>query len=160
MAIFCNSGQWFTDVDGQERPSIDWAILQNGPIALFHKPAVLQETIVWLQQRGYVIAEADCSKAETGEDVLAVLCHALGFAPHSSLDGFNDYCWQVEVPDEAGFVLVLRHFNRVDRRLATDLLDILAGTSWSKLLLGQRFFTLVQTDDPKLDFPPLGGHAP
>jgi hypothetical protein len=163
MAAFRDSDLSYTDDAGQVRASLDWAILQNGPVALFHMPAVLRDAVTWLEQRGYTVATADCGPDPSKQGVLDAIAAALGFPTGANLDGFDDNCWQLEVPDEGGFALALLHYDRVaaaDRQLAEAVLDILAGSAWHKLLFGQRLICLVQSDDPRLTFRPVGGRTP
>jgi hypothetical protein len=163
VAAFRDEDLSYTDDAGQVRDSLDWAILQKGPVALFHKLAVLDDAVAWLKQRGYTVATADCRPDPSKRGVLDAITAALGFPTGANLDGFNDYCWQLEVPDDGGFGLVLLHYDGVvaaDRELAGTVLDILAGSAWHKLLFGRRLICLVQSDDPRLTFGPVGGRAP
>jgi hypothetical protein len=82
-----------------------------------------------------------------------------------NLDAFNDcmrdvvdqrYGW---LPDAAGLVLVFMGYDGFATRRpgpAHAVLDIMAVRSRSALLVGRRLLTLVQTDDPKLRFEPVG----
>lgn len=163
MAAFRESDLWYTDDNGQERESLDWALLKNGPVALFHKPEVLDDAVAWLRRHAYSVAVVNCGLDPSERGVLDAITTALGFPEGPNLDGFNDYCWQVEVPDNGGLALVLLRYHRVaaaDRRLAKDVLDILAGSAWDKLLFGRRLICLVQSDDPRLTFAPIGGRVP
>lgn len=163
MATFRESDTSYTDAAGHQRDALDWAILQNGPVALFFKPAVLEDAVRWLKQRGYTVATADCESDPSKQGILDSITAALGFPSCANLDGFDDYCWQLEVPDDGGFALVLLHYDQVataDQKLAEAVLDILAGSAWHKLLFGRRLICLVQSDDPRLTFGSVGGHAP
>lgn len=163
MAAFSDSDISCSDEAGQARPALDWTLLQNGPIALFHKRAVLDDAVAWLKRHDYAVALADCGPDPSQQGVVDAIATALGFPSGSNLDGFNDYCWQLDVPDEGGFALVLLQYHRVaaaDRKTAKSLLDILAGTAWDNLLFGRRFLCLVQSDDPRLNFGPVGGFDP
>jgi hypothetical protein len=163
VAAFRDSDLSYTDDAGREQNALDWRILQNGPVALFHKAAVLDEAIAWFTRRGYTVATADCGSDPSKQGVLDAITGALGFPAGANLDGFDDYCWQLEVPDEGGFALALLHYDRVvsaDRQLAETLLDILARSAWHKLLFGRRLICLVQSDSPSLTFGPVGGRAP
>jgi Barstar (barnase inhibitor) len=160
MAVFRDSELTYIDDSGQERQRLDWAILQCSPLALYYRPGVLDSDMAWLKRHGYTVAVADCGK---DPNIVDAICESLGFPPGASLDGFNDYCWQIEVPDDGGFALALLHYNRVakrDRKLAEQVLDIIANCARDKLLFGRRFVCLVQSDDPKIDFRPVGGQAP
>ncbi len=163
VATFRDSDLSFTDETGQDREALDWALLRNGPVALFHKPAVLEDAVTWLSRRGYTVATANCGPDPSKQGVLDAITTALGFPAGPNLDGFNDYCWQLEVPDNGGFALVLLQYHRVaeaDRKLAESVLDILADCAWHKLLFGRRFICLVQSDDPRLNVGPVGGRVP
>ena len=47
----------FKELEGYDR--IDWDLLQNGSITLFWRSRYLEETIDWLRQNRYKIAEFD-----------------------------------------------------------------------------------------------------
>jgi hypothetical protein len=163
VAVFRDSELSYTDDSGQDRERLDWAILKCGPVALFHQPAVLDDALTWLKRYGNTVAVVDCGRDPSPQGVLAAITAALCFPPGANLDGFNDYCWQLEVPDEGGFALALLRYDRVannNHKLAEDLLGVLAGAAWDKLLFGRRLICLVQSDDPQLAFRPVGGHAP
>jgi Barstar (barnase inhibitor) len=147
------------------RERLDWALLQCGPIALFHKPHVLAAFALWLKQHGYVIAEADCGSCDSKTALLNTICQALGVpeGPNPNLDSFNDECRNIEVPEDGGSSLVLLRFDRVTKRLpeiAEQVLDILANASRDQLLFGRRFLCLVQSDNPQVHFGPVGGLVP
>lgn len=161
MAAFRDSE--LLDADGSDRERLDWALLKNGPVALFHKPALLDEAVAWLRRNGYTVAIADCGPDPSKRGVLDAITAAWEFPPGANLDGFNDYCWQLEVPDDGGLAVILLHYDRVaaaDRKLAQTVLDILASAAWDKLLFGRRLICLVQSDDPGLHFGPVGGREP
>ncbi len=150
---------------GQLRERLDWALLKCGPIALFHQPAVLSASALWLKQHGYVIAEADCGSCDSKTAVLGTIGQALGFpdGPNPNLDSFNDDFYNIEVPEDGGYALVLLRFDRVAKklpRIAEELLNILANASRDQMLFGRRFLCLVQSDNPELHFGPVGGLAP
>lgn len=163
MAAFDEAALISTDGSGRER--LDWAMLRYGPIALFRKPAVLTESVVWLEKHGYTVANANCEACETKEELLWSIGDALDFhrGPFPNLDAFNDDCRNIQVPENSGFAIVLQSFDRVAAKLpevARGILDIFARTSWDNLLFGRRFLCLVQSNDPWIQFGPVGGHEP
>jgi hypothetical protein len=162
VGVFRESDLSYID-DGHEREALDWALLKNGPVALFYKPAVLDDAVAWLRRRAYSIVVADCGAEPSKQGVLDAITVALGFPAGANLDGFNDYCWQVEVPDDGGLALVLLRYHifaAANQELAETVLHILAGSAWDKLLFGRRLICLVQSDNPRLSFGPVGGRAP
>ena len=163
MAAFRESDLRYVDGAGQERDALDWAILQNGPVALFHNPAVLDDAVTWLARRGYTAAVADCGTNPSKQGVLDAITVALGFPEGATLWGLTDYLWQLEVPEHGGFALVLLHYDRVlaaDWEVGEPVLDFLAASAWPKMLLGRRLAFLVQSDDPNLYIRAVGGWVP
>jgi hypothetical protein len=82
--------------------------------------------------------------------------------PHSLYSGLcNDCLSDIEVP-EPGLLLVMHGFDEVTRKdgsFAQALLDVCADNSRRFLLTGQRFLVLIQSDDPRLAFDPVGRTA-
>jgi hypothetical protein len=147
------------------RERLDWALLQCGPIALFHKPHVLAASALWLKQHGYVISEADCGSCASETDVLNTIGQTLGFPEglNPILDSLNDDFYNIQAPKDGGYALVLIRFDRVAKKLpgvAEEVLNILANASRDQMLFGRRFLCLVQSDNPELHFGPVGGLAP
>jgi len=70
MAPFHEGSLTYLDADGKERERPDWAILQYGPVALFRQPAILAETIAWLERYGYTVVQANCAACESEQEVL------------------------------------------------------------------------------------------
>ena len=62
-----------------------------------------------------------------------------------------------------GLILVFRRYDNLveeDGKFAEAILDIIAGESRLWLLTGQKLIGLIQSDNPDLDFPELGGTSP
>jgi RNAse (barnase) inhibitor barstar len=122
---------------------------------------VLEDDISWLVEHGYRIDRLGCASWVDREIAHDALANALEFPDYygRNLDAFNDCMSTLEVPLEAGRVLV---FDRFDVPAATlgdfayIVLDIVASTARDKLLFGRRLITLVQSNDPALGFPPVG----
>src|SRR6267378_3945299 len=155
----------FHDSEVNYRERLDWALLQCGPIALFHETRVLAAYVQWLKQYGYVIAEANCVSCDSKTAILNTIGQALGFpeGPNPNLDSFNDDCRHIKVPEDGGYALVLLRFDRIAKKLpglAEQVLDILANASRDQLLFGRQFLCLVQSNNPDLHFGPVGGLEP
>jgi hypothetical protein len=165
MAAFREDDLTEAGVNGQEQDRLDWQLMRFGSVALFRKSEVLSDAVAWLKNHGYVIAQVDCSDCHSEHDVLWAIGHPLGFNrwPLPNLDGFNDDCRYIMVPEEGGIVIVLRRFEHVAERLpefARGVLDILACTSWDNLLFGGRMICLVQSENPWIQFGSVGGREP
>jgi len=96
----------------------------------------------------------------------------LGFPSYygSNLDAFHDCVEDLPVPESGGTVMVLNRFDAFHkgrgaallpsgRTEAEIVLDILARASRYFLLTSRRFFTLVQSNDPHIQFDRLGDIA-
>lgn len=165
IAPFPEDDQPQVDAGAEQASRQDWEMLNYGPIALFRKLAVLTETITWLARSGYAIAQADCEACQSEQEILWAIGGALGFHRWSSpnLDGFNDDCRHIEVAPGGGIAVVLHRFDRAFARwpkFARSVLDILAHAVYDNLLLGRRMICLVRSEDPWIQFGPLGGHEP
>ena len=108
--------------------------------------------------------EFDCCKWQTEADFHADVAVRLAFPGYygRNLDAFNDCIGEIEVPDSGGRAIVLRRFDLFTQRqprVAQIILDILASASWHFLLFGRRLLTLAQSDDPRIQFEPIGAHS-
>ncbi len=151
----------FTDND---LGRLDWRLMQNGAVVLYYRGEILDEDLHWLKEHGYRIVDFDCSRWKALDDFFTDVYVSIGFPKPilGNLDGLNDYLSQVEVPMESGCVLVLRRYHAfasLHRSFAQTVLDIIATNSRGKLLFGERFFALVQSDDPRIQFDPVGEGA-
>lgn len=149
--------------------AVDRAFLlaTNGPVTLFRSREVLAETTAWLAEHGYQLvglaAGGWTTLAGFHEDIKA----GLDFPDYygHNLDAFNDCMRDVATydygasPDATGTVLVFTGYDAFagrEPRAAQVILDIIAGTARSAMLVGHRLLCLVQSDDPRLGFEPLG----
>ncbi len=154
----------FRDDDPSAWQRLDLRLLQNGPIAMYWKPAILVEDLGWFAANHYAIDRLDCSTWADRELAHTALATAFKFPDYygRNLDALNDCMSDLEVPEEGGRVIALEHFDVPAKALgdfAYVLLDIIASIAHGKLLFGRRLIALVQSDDPALGFPPVGAHA-
>lgn len=128
---------------------------------MYLRPVVLEDDITWLTENAYKIDRLDCSGWHDTETAHTALAEALGFPDYygRNLDALNDCMRDLEVPDDSGRVIVLERFD-VPAGAISDfayvVLDIIASIARDKLLFGRRLLALVQSNDPKLGFPPVG----
>jgi RNAse (barnase) inhibitor barstar len=79
-----------------------------------------------------------------------------------NLNAMNDCISDLEVPAEGGLVLVFSRFDSFSLRhrdVAQGVLDLLADNARRFLLFGRRLLVLVQSDDPRIAFEPVGATA-
>lgn len=140
---------------------LDWLVLQNGAIALYHKRSILDEDRAWLAASGYDLRDLDAGPWLTATDAHDALKARLGFREgySANLASLVDALADLRVPEDGGLALVIRHFDSFARRdpaFATALLEAIESTSRRFLLFGKRFLALVQSDDKTLRLAPVG----
>ena len=150
----------FEDVQ-EEWNRLDFQLLRDHPVTLYHKPAVLDDDLGWLQAQGYAVHRFTASAWSTLEDFHAEVSKALKFPAHygRNLDAFRDCLSELKVTREGGLVLVFVGFDEFHRRYpeqASHVLDIIAGRSRHALLFGRRLLAVVQSSDPRLQLSPVG----
>ena len=160
MAAFAN------DANFSER--VDWRLLYNSYITLFHGHHPLSETIDWLSANDYEVHELDASGWITMQDALIAISQAFGFQDEIngvSVDAFSDVLSDVAVFNHdrdsgtPGTALVLRRFDAFVQRQSQSaivLLDVFANTARGAMLVGHRMMCLAQSEDPDLELPPVG----
>jgi hypothetical protein len=140
---------------------LDWRLMQNGPVALYFRAQILDEDLHWLKEHGYRLFDFDCSTWATRDDFYSAVYVALGFPEpvKGNLNGLNDYLSQVEVPKESGCALAFRRFDLLatdDPEFAHGILDTIADNSRRKMLFGERFFAMIQSNDAMIRFDLVG----
>jgi Barstar (barnase inhibitor) len=149
------------------RGDLDYRLLAGSPVTLFWRPSILADSEEWLIERGYHVQSLAASAWSTPLDFHRAIAAALDFPSYygKNLDALNDclgdvvdhaYGW----PDAAtGLVLVFQRYDRFAANwpdLAQAVLDIIARHSRRALLIGERLICLVQSDDPAIQFAPVG----
>ena len=140
-------------------------LFRYGPIVLFFKRQVLQDSIQFLQNQDYVIHEFNCqdytSEADFFNDILFRLKIIDEIYKGIKPVQFWDLLSAAEVPDESGLILAFTRFDVFHRafpEVAQELLEIVAGYHYKWLWFGRRFAAFVQTDDPMIKLEPVGAH--
>jgi RNAse (barnase) inhibitor barstar len=149
----------FKEPEGYDR--IDWDLLQNGSITLYWKAQYLDETVDWLKQNGYKVAEIDCSTWNDEKDMHEDIADVLNFPGYygKNLDALNDCMGDIEIPANGGQSLVMKNFDAFSKafyKVAWIVLDILETTSRFHLLHGRLLVTLLHSNDPEIKFDPVG----
>jgi hypothetical protein len=153
----------FTD-DPAEWERLDWRLLQNGPIAMYHKRNLLSEDVSWLRDHRYEVYEFNCEGWTSETIVHDEFKRSLNFPDYygHNLDALHDSLSDISIPQNGGVALVLYRYDSYvavggltaasRRSYAEVILDILAATSQVLLLTGRRFLVMIQSDDPRIRF--------
>ena len=138
---------------------------ENGSINLYWRSEVLNSDISQLKDYGYLVDEFDCSPWRQEGELHEALKKQLKLPAYYSgnLDALNDHISDLVIPDESGRALAFRRFDVFSGqfpKLAWQILNIIDLNSQRAILMGRRLITLVQSDNPRIEFDPVGArHA-
>ena len=155
----------FTD---SELNALDYEILRDGGVSLYKRSDLLQRDSEQLSNAGYKFFHFACETWTSKEEMHQSLSQKLSFPSYygNNLDALDEVMRELSVPAAGGVALVFLRYDKFVHgagaaySLAEVVLNIVSRTSHEFLLTGRRFLTLVQSDDPHLKFPEMGGNAP
>jgi len=156
------------DLDADLAGDRAFQLAKNGPVALYRRPEVLDETLTWLAEHGYEVVRLDAGTWATQADFHRDIKAALDFPDYygHNLDAFNDCMRDVAwyeygaTRDATGTVLVFTGYDAFagrEPRAARIILDVMANAARQAMLIGHRMLCLVQSNDPKIGFDDVGG---
>ncbi|MGD9633318.1 MAG: barstar family protein [Pirellulales bacterium] len=136
---------------------LDWMLLQNGAVSLYHRVEILAEDVAWLAAHGYVVHDFDCAAWDSQDHFHDAVSTELDFPGWygRNFSAFNDCLCDIEIPDEGGCALVFRrydHFTAREPQPAQWILEAIQDNSRILSLWGKRLLALLQSDDPRLEF--------
>lgn len=143
---------------------LDWQLLQNGSVRLYHRAEILTEDIAWLAAHGYVVHNFDCTTWETEDNFHDAVSAALNFPGWygRNSNAFRDCLGDIKIPEDGGCALVFRRYDQFAARqpqLAQWVLEDIQDNSRKLSWWGRRLMALLQSDDPRLEFQPVGACA-
>jgi RNAse (barnase) inhibitor barstar len=149
-----------------EEPDRAARLAMTGFVTLFWRTEVLEDTLGWLLEHGYDVVRLPAAEWTSQADFHRDIRVALDFPDHygNNLDALNDSLRDIAIEGTApvGLVLVLAGYDafaRREPRAAQTILDITADQARTGALFGHRLLCLVQSDDPRLTFVPVGATA-
>ena len=148
----------------EEKIEKDIEILKDGPICKYFKNGILDEDLNWFNNNNFEIIEVNCRNWNR-KNAHQNLKIALNFPDYygENLNAFADCLTDMYNKRYKGLILVFRRYDNFveeDGKFAEAILDIIAKESRVWLLTGQKLIGLIQSDNPDLDFPELGGTSP
>jgi hypothetical protein len=146
---------------------LDYWLTRNTFVTMFWRIGILDEAVSWLREHEYDIVTIDTTAWSDERDLHRDLAQALKFPDYygHNYNALNDCLRDVAVadygvdPSATGLVLVLRGFAAFARSHPDDahtLLDIFARQARGAALFGRRMICLVQSEDARLRFDPVG----
>ncbi len=142
----------------------DIQILRDGPICLYFKNTILDEDLNWFSNNDFEVIDMN-TQSWNRKNAHKYLKTALNFPDYygENLDAFNDSLGDMYNERFKGLILIFRQYDNFvseDQEFAEGILDVIARNSREWLLIGQKLITLVQSNNPNLYFPKLGGISP
>ncbi len=142
-------------------------LLINTSVTLFWRPQILDETTAWLTSHNYQVTRINAAHWTTEQDLHRDIAQALTFPDYygGNLDALNDCMRDVVsqrfgwAPHTTGLAVVFTGYDAFAARCsraAQVVLDIMADNSRSAALIGRRLMCLVQSNDPRIRFEPVG----
>jgi len=140
---------------------LDFEILAESGVALYYQYEVLGEDLAWFALERYEVIQFDEEALDTLDGFHFEARLKLGFPEdyQPSFDDLREALSEMRVPVEGGTALVLPGAHRLaqdDQAGFANLLGVMADLSHEFMLTGQRFLTLVQSDDGELDVGTVG----
>jgi hypothetical protein len=142
---------------------LDWHLMQNGAVTLYFQTDILEGDLAWLGERGYRIQTIDCQELPAFYRQVSITFQFkenFGYDDWTgNLDALNDAFRCLDIDSEAGLVLCFLRYDLLkaaNPHVAQGVLDIIEWHSRDYLLFGRRLLALVQSDDPRIQFGPLG----
>lgn len=140
----------------------DLNLLKNSPVTLYHSQEILQTDLQKLVGCGYQCPTFDCALWDSEMTMHREFARQLSFPDYygHNLDALNDCLGDNDVVT-GDLAIVLTGFDVFFAKFprAWHVLDIIAAASWWHLLFGRRLLGLVQTNDPKIVFEPIGART-
>lgn len=142
-------------------------LMSNSFVRLFWRVELFEQALASLTEHGYDVARLDASAWTQASDLHRDIAAALDFPDYygHNLDALNDCLRDVVAGDygadasAAGFILAFTGYDKFAAhcpREANVVLDIIADQARRALLSGYRVCCLVQSDDPGIEFEPVG----
>jgi RNAse (barnase) inhibitor barstar len=145
----------------------DYRLVHNTFVTMYWSPAVLREVTDRLAEHGYHVVTLNAATWAGTDDMHRKLASALDFPSYygRNLNAFSDCLSDVATgdygvpPGATGLVLVLlgiEVFAASHRGTAQALLNVFAVEARNAALIGSRMMCLVQSNNAKLRFEPVG----
>jgi Barstar (barnase inhibitor) len=153
--------------------ALDYVAIRDGGITIYRNTHYLEEDIRWLRDKNYRIHRVDCatwvSEIAMHESLQAILAFPDYYG--KNFNALDEVVPELDVPDDGGMALVFISYDLYANGSGTSLagsgvdqaeivLGIFSRASHTFLLTGKRFLTMIQSNDPKLNYGKLGGRVP
>lgn len=140
---------------------LDYRLLMNSPVALYWKKEIWRNDISWFKDHKYQIVQIDTGLWSSQDDFHSHIKDSLDFPNYygCNLDAFNDCLGDLQFTGVDGIVIAFENYDKWNskaKEVSQVILDIIARCSYHHLLFGNRLVALVQSNDAKIEFKPVG----
>ncbi len=140
---------------------LDKKTLAYGPIAKYYDHELLKKDISWYHQVGYKIYELEASKWYTIDDFHSDIHEVFNFPSYYGRNwgAFDDVISEIDSGKIGNILICVKGFDswyRRDNGNAQIFLDIMSDQTFSALINGKKFITLIQSENPRLNVRDVG----
>lgn len=135
-------------------------MMVNGSIVLYGKTDILDKNSREIEAEGFEIIRFDCKEWDEGLFHKEV-ARKLDFPAYygENLNAFSD-CLSDLLINNTGILLIFTHYQSFLAKhpeLAIEVLEIIQINSWRFLLEGKALLSFIQSTDPEISLPAIGG---
>jgi RNAse (barnase) inhibitor barstar len=118
---------------------------------------ILEKDLNWFRASDFKIIEINCSDWTNSNSIHNSLSKALSFPDYygNNLDALNDCLSDVKIPGE-GLIVVLKHFDIVQRDIGQNIADIFANNSRRHILFGRKLILMMQVSSRTFEMSSVG----
>jgi RNAse (barnase) inhibitor barstar len=142
----------------------DIEILTQGPVSMYFKNGILDEDAQWFLDNRFQVIDIN-TVSWTKKNAHRKVKLALNFPDYygENINAFDDCLSDMKDKRYRGLVIIFRNFDSFlneDKILATQILDSISCMSRVWLISDYKLISLIQSIDPDLVLPKLGGIVP
>lgn len=142
----------------------DIEILRDGPICMYYKNSILDEDVNWFYENRFEVYDINVKdwNRKNYQDNLKKAFDMPDYYGGNS-NAFEECLNEKIYSRYQGLVIVLRRIDEFlnnDSNSSINMLDIIARESRFWLIEGKKLITLIQSNEPFLELPKLGGIEP
>lgn len=138
-------------------------MMLNGSVILYNKSSILEKDIALIKTEGFEVARVDC--ADLDESAFhKKIAKTLMFPAYygENLNAFDDCLSDIE-PENTGILLVFENYDAFlgeNPAFGYDVLQVIQLNAWQFLISEKGLMSFVQSNDPALRIPAIGGLVP
>ncbi len=143
---------------------LDKRTLAYGPVAKYYDIDLLNKDLEWYRDAGYKVYQLDAEKWYTIEDLHSA-CHEVFQFPGyygRNWGAFDDVISEIDTGENGNVLICVLNYDswhKMDSGNSQTFLDIMSDQTYSNLVGGRRFITLIQSSNPKFNVRDVGAKS-